>query len=346
MASGSGYSSQGSPQDNPQGSPPGNPQGTGQPLSVGNVINAGLRLYTDHFRQYFGVAFFATLWILLPIAVAIAIAIFFAVVQNNYGLLALLIPAWIVLLVYCSSRYMAGTATITRLAFGVLSNQPETTQQAGRFTQSRKWWYLLTGLLVGLIFGGITTAFYFACVILLVVLFIVVGGAAAFQSANPEAFFREAFSSPSLWVPMILGFLVLLIGFIVLLSWLSARFAIAYVPLSVEPDIKGVETIGRSWNLTKRNAWRVALVLFITFLITLPLQFVVQIIVTVMQAIVTAAVPAGDSLSIASLLGLLVTYLISFTVSILIVPLWQSISAAIYYDLRSRREGLGLGLRE
>ena len=320
--------------------------GAGQPLSIGNVISAGLRLYRDHFKQYFGVAFLATLWILLPIAVAIAIALFFVAVQNNYGLLALLIPAWIVLLLYCSGKYMAGTAAITRLAFGELSNQPETAQQARRFTQSRHWWYLLTSVLVGLIFGGITIAFYFAIALFVVALIMMVGGAAAFQSSNPEALLSEAFSSPSAWVPLVLGVLVLLILFITLLSWLSARLSIAQVPLSIESDIKGIETIGRSWNLTKRNAWRVVLVLFITFLITLPLQFVVQIIVSVIQAAMTLAVPNDLGSPAASLLVLLVTYLISFAASILVVPLWQSVLAAIYYDLRSRREGLGLELQD
>ncbi len=320
--------------------------GTGQPLSIGNVISAGLRLYSNHFGQYFGVAFFATLWILLPIAVAIGIALFFAAVQSNYGLLALLIPAWIVLLLYCSGRYMAGTAAIARLAFGELSNQPETTQQAKRFTQSRQWWYLLTGALVALIFIGITLAFYFAIVIFVVALFMVIGGAAAFQSANPEAFFAEAFSSPSLWVPLVLGILVLTILFLTLLFWLGARLSIAQVPLSIESNIKGTQTIGRSWSLTKRSAWRILLVLFILFLIMLPLQLVVQVIVTVLQAAMAAVVPSDGSFSAASLIDILLTYLVSFTASILLVPLRQSVLAAIYYDLRSRREGLGLELRE
>ena len=321
--------------------------GTGQPLSIGNVISAGLRLYRNHFKQYFGMAFFATLWILLAIAAAIGIALFFVAVQNNYGLLVLLIPAWLVLLLYCSGRYMAGTAAITRLAFGELSNQPETAQQAKRFTQSRQWWYLLTGGLVGLIFLGLFIAFYLALIIFVVAIFLVFGGG-NFQlvSSSPEAFFSQAFSNPAVWVPLVLGCLGLLILFLTLLFWLSARLSIAQVPLSIESDIKGVQTIGRSWNLTKRNAWRIMSVLFITSLITLPLQIVVRIIMAVLQAAMSLAVPSDGSFSGASLLAVLITYLVSFTVSILIVPLWQSVFAAIYYDLRSRREGLGLELRE
>jgi Membrane domain of glycerophosphoryl diester phosphodiesterase len=321
--------------------------GAGQPLSIGNVISAGLRLYRDHFKQYFGVAFLATLWILLPIAVAIGIALFFAAVQSNYGLLALLIPAWIVLLLYCSGRYMAGTAAIARLAFGELSNQPETTQQARRFTQSRQWWYLLTGVLVGLIFFGLFIAFYLALTLFVVAMLLVLGGG-DFQtnSSNPEAFLLQFFSNPGTWGPVVLGVVVLLVLFLTLVFWLGARLSIAQVPLSIESDIKGTQTIGRSWSLTKRSAWRILLVLFILFLVMLPLQLVVQIIVTVLQAAMSAAVPSDGSVSAAPLIGILLTYLVSFTAGILLVPLRQSVLAAIYYDLRSRREGLGLELRD
>jgi hypothetical protein len=321
-------------------------QAAGQPLSVGNVVSAGLRLYSSHFGQYFGVAFLATLWILLPIAVAIAIVLFFVVLQDYYALLGLLIPAWVALLVYCIARYVAGTAAITRLAFSELANQPETAQQAARFTQSRKWWYLLTGLLVSMIFSGAAMVCYFAIAIFFVILFVAIGGAAFAQSANPETFFVEAFSNPGLWIPMTLGFLILLVLFITVLSWLSARLAIVYVPLSIEPEIRGVETIGRSWKLTQRNAWRVFLVLTITFLITLPILVLVQILVTGIQVAVTAATPSDSAETAFSILGVLITYLISFAANILTVPLWQSVLAAIYYDLRSRREGLGLQLRD
>ncbi|MEH2455538.1 hypothetical protein [Nostoc sp.] len=36
----------------------------------------------------------------------------------------------------------------------------------------------------------------------------------------------------------------------------------------------------------------------------------------------------------------------AFLVSAVILPFWQAIKAVIYYDLRSRREGLGLKLRD
>jgi hypothetical protein len=37
---------------------------------------------------------------------------------------------------------------------------------------------------------------------------------------------------------------------------------------------------------------------------------------------------------------------LSFSGGALIVPFWQTVKAVVYYDLRSRREGLGLQLRD
>ena len=37
---------------------------------------------------------------------------------------------------------------------------------------------------------------------------------------------------------------------------------------------------------------------------------------------------------------------LSFASGAVVLPFWQAIKAVIYYDLRSRREGLGLKLRD
>jgi hypothetical protein len=45
-------------------------------------------------------------------------------------------------------------------------------------------------------------------------------------------------------------------------------------------------------------------------------------------------------------LTLLLIYMMSFALGIALLPLWQTVKAAIYFDLRNRREGLGLELRD
>lgn len=46
------------------------------PLTVGNVVSAGLRLYRDRFKQYLALSTQVTLWALLPILGVIPMAMF------------------------------------------------------------------------------------------------------------------------------------------------------------------------------------------------------------------------------------------------------------------------------
>ena len=65
-----------------------------KPLTVGNVVSAGLRIYRDRFLEYFRIAFIGYLWILVPI----------------YG--------W--------AKFAAMNGLIARLTFGEVTEKPET----------------------------------------------------------------------------------------------------------------------------------------------------------------------------------------------------------------------------
>jgi hypothetical protein len=90
-----------------------------KPLSVGNVVSAGLRIYRDNFKQYFKLAFLGYLWILVPV----------------YG--------W--------AKYSAMMGTIARLAYQEVIEQPEATRDAQRYVKPKMWNFLVAGILVGLI---------------------------------------------------------------------------------------------------------------------------------------------------------------------------------------------------
>jgi hypothetical protein len=90
------------------------------PLSVGNVVSAGLRIYRDRFQLYYPLAFKAYLWILIPI----------------YG--------W--------AKFAAISGLISRLTFAEVVERPETLPEARRQVNSRLWTFFVAGLLVGLIF--------------------------------------------------------------------------------------------------------------------------------------------------------------------------------------------------
>jgi hypothetical protein len=75
------------------------------PLSVGNVVSAGLRIYRDRFLTYFRLAFIAYLWIFVPI----------------YG--------W--------AKFSSIMGLISRLAFGEVRERPETVTEANRYVKPR-----------------------------------------------------------------------------------------------------------------------------------------------------------------------------------------------------------------
>ncbi len=94
------------------------------PLSVGNVVSASLRIYRDHFKLYYGLAFSAYVWLLVPV----------------YG--------W--------AKYAAISALISRLVFSEVIERPETVSEARSQIAPRLWSFLGAGFLVTLIFFGVT----------------------------------------------------------------------------------------------------------------------------------------------------------------------------------------------
>ncbi|MEH2005296.1 hypothetical protein [Nostoc sp.] len=89
-----------------------------QPLSIGNVVSAAVRLYRSHLKTYLKLALIAHLWIIVPI----------------YG--------W--------AKYAAISGLISRLAFGELIYQPESVQTASSHVNPRLWSFLSVGFQVGI----------------------------------------------------------------------------------------------------------------------------------------------------------------------------------------------------
>jgi hypothetical protein len=117
--------------------------------------------------------------------------------------------------------------------------------------------------------------------------------------------------------------------------WIGIRFYLVDVSLAIENDVNGSSTINRSWELTKGNVGRIFLISLIVSLITIPIQFIISLIFP--------ALPKEGNL-ISTIFSLLLLGLI-FVGSALILPFLQTVKAVVYYDLRSRHEGIGLQLR-
>jgi uncharacterized membrane protein YhdT len=268
-----------------------------QPLSLGNVVSAGLRLYRSHLKSYLKLGFNAYLWVFVPI----------------YG--------W--------AKCAAILALISRLAFGELVDQPESVEGGRKIVNARMWQFFIMGLLM---FGiGVSLIIPFSIFIGIVTVFFA-GSIAA--GVTPSA---------TIILVVFLLTLILIPLFFVAILWIQARFFVVELPLAIEDNVDGTSTIGRSWELTKGHAWRIVAILFVGYLITIPIQIPFTIISSIIQIALTSLAQENPAYAALSQLSNLILTLIS---AALVVPFWQSIKAVVYYDLRSRREGMGLKLRD
>ncbi|GFZ94078.1 hypothetical protein CYANOKiyG1_04740 [Okeania sp. KiyG1] len=148
---------------------------------------------------------------------------------------------------------------------------------------------------------------------------------------------------------VILGSTFLAILFIVL-AILLARFFILEIPLAVEEVAGATKTLGRSWELTKGYVRRIFIILVIAGLITLPVGIILQIFTTILQGILLLAISPTQPIDATNpniqFLSFLLGYAIGLLSNVFLLPFWQAIKAVVYYDLRTRREGIDLQLRK
>lgn len=301
-----------------------------QPLSVGNIVSAAFRLYKSHLQQYLGIALTATLWGFLPFGAMILVIILMAVGQSP-GLNVVLLIAWAVLLCYCAAQALMNTALISRLAFRELTEQPESISSGRNELRSKIWKFFVTQLLVTLLL----TAVNFGLSLLQGIILQVFSG--ALGQENP-----------------LVALLALILNLVTLglYLWFYARVFIPEVPLALESGISSSQAIGRSWELSKGYSGRIWLVILVATLITIPVYLIA--ILPTLGTIGPVLAAIGNPGSAAAMQDMMFAFLRAFAltmvlllvINIFVMPFWQSIKALLYYDLRSRREGLGLQFRD
>ncbi|NES74325.1 MULTISPECIES: hypothetical protein [unclassified Okeania] len=250
------------------------------PLSAGNIVSAGMRIYRDHFKPYLGVAIRATLWSFLPFLALIPIPLILIYNQANSSSFLLLIPVWLLLFIYSSAKSIINNAIIARLVFGELANQPETVREARRILKPKMWIFFLAFFLFFLIGIGIW-------LILSVVIGILAGIIAGMANASQP-------NVGTIVVLVLIGIVIFIIALIFIVR-LLIRFFVFDMPLAVEENITATQTLGRSWELTKGYVGRIFVVLFIASLVTLPIGIIVQIIAGILENILKATIPANPT---------------------------------------------------
>lgn len=245
---------------------------------------------------------------------------------QDYFFLALKAYLWVLVPVYGWAKFMALSSLISRLAFGELVNQPESIPSGQRFVNSRLWEFLVAGVLLFLVGVGL----FLGIVIIFGILGLFWG--LIFLDENSAAF-------------LLLG-LITLVGLVVLLAclWIIIRLYLVGAVLAIEENVDGVSAISRSWQLTQGYGWRLLLIYFVGFLITIPAQIMLQVMTSFLQLVFSPLILDGSALY--ALLYFVFLLAIIFSISAVILPFYETLTAVIYYDLRSHREGLGLKLRD
>jgi hypothetical protein len=276
-----------------------------RPLSIGNVVSAGLGLYRSHLKAYLGLSTKAHLWSLIPI----------------YG--------W--------SKYQTMSASIARHAFQELICQPESLRQSEQQVNPHLWLFFALQMLVLVLLVAINMALslvqFIGLTIPLSLLVDILGEVGGL-----------------LLLPMQI---IINLVFYGIYLWFWSRLFIPEMPLAIDAQTDVIDNIGRSWSLTQGSGIRILIVISVVFVITIPLYLLAlsPAMILLGTALPLAISAIEESVSFAIffalfMLALLVGIVMLFVVSIFVMPIWQAIKSIIYYDLRSRREGLGLQLRD
>lgn len=311
-------------------------------LSVGNVVSAAVVLFRSNLKAYLGIAFRAILWSIFPVlGMIVVFALFSALFGNllttpgggdNSGIFLLVtlvsLLVVIILWIFCFPKYLVNSALISRLAFHELVNQPESVSQARRYLLPRQWSFFRISIQIFFSFIGI----YFGLALGYALLVAIAGGIAG---VIVNILNNQIIAGFIVGIVAVVGFL----AFIFLLIWFISRWLIAEVPLAVEEDINGADSIDRSWKLTKTSVVRIQLIVLVAFLVTIP----VIAILGYLPQIIMLSLEQG---SILFWIVYGISIVMSFFSNFLVLPFWQAIKAVIYYDLRIRKEGLDLQIRD
>lgn len=306
------------------------------PLNPGDVVSAALRLYKDRFKTFMQLAVLATLWFVggivgMVLAIAILIGVGAAVGGEVGAIVGGLLGALLGMapLLYGSAKYYALSSVIGRLSFQELINQPETLIEARRLVAPRLGQFLVLGFLLLLAYLG---AYLVSAIAALVA-----GGGVGFLSAGILSALINGPIGTVLGtiLGVVLGLAILLIALI----WVASRLFISEVVLAIEPGQDAGGSMSRSWELTETAIWRIQVVFLATFLIQLPILSVTNYV----PRILLELLPVDESVyGVIAVLSLV----LSLLGTMVILPLWQAVKGVLYYDLRSRREGLDLALRQ
>ena len=309
-----------------------------RPLSIGDIYQGAFAAIKTNARTMFG--FTAAL---LGVALVISVGI-------NYAIINLALPSYI----NADSPYASALGG----AFGAFSQLGGTLLQGlatvllsglivvavsrsvlGRVASSKEVWERTKSKFLPLIGLNIITSIISGLMMIIgiAVFFVLLAGVASTAKTDRE-FLQDLGIS-------LVGLLILMVVSALVSYYLSIKFSVAS-PAMVLENLGVFAAIGRSWSLTRGNFWRLFGINILTAIIT---SIVAGIFGGIAGALGAIFVVAGSSSPEDVIASLNTTYILTMVMStiaqLLILPFTSSVNALLYIDLRMRKEGLDVELR-
>lgn len=308
------------------------------PLSIGDIYQGAFAAIKTNARTMFG--FTAAL---LGVALVISVGI-------NYAIINLALPSYI----NADSQYASALGG----AFGAFSQLGGTFLQnlatvllsglivvavsrsvLGRVASSNEVWERTRSKFLPLIGLNIITSIISGLMIIIgiILFFVLLAGVAASAETETELF-------QDLGITLV-GILILVVAGAIVGSYLSIKFSVA-PPAMVLENLGVFAAIGRSWSLTRGNFWRLFGINILTNIIISMVGGVFVSITSVIGAFSTVVASSSTNDFMGALSITFIIYMVMTAISLLItLPFSSSVNALLYIDLRMRKEGLDVELR-
>ena len=309
-----------------------------RPLSIGDIYQGAFAAIKTNARTMFG--FTAAL---LGVVLVISIA-------TNYAIINLVLPNYLspsspyaaVFTSLSGSFSQLGGSLLQVLATVLLSGLivvAVSRSVLGRVASSKEVWERTKSKFLPLIGLNIITSIISGLMMIIgIVVFFVLLASVASTAKTDREFLQDLGVS-------LVGLLILMVISALVSSYLSIKFSVAS-PAMVLENLGVFAAIGRSWSLTRGNFWRLFGINILTAIIT---SMVAGIFGGIAGALGAIFVVVGSSSPEDVIASLNTTYILTMVTStiaqLLILPFTSSVNALLYIDLRMRKEGLDVELR-
>lgn len=309
-----------------------------RPLSIGDIYQGAFAAIKTNTRTMFGFTA-ALLGVVLVISIATNYAIINLVLPNYLSPNSPYATAFISL---SGSFSQLGGSLLQVLATVLLSGLivvAVSRSVLGRVASSKEVWERTKSKFLPLIGLNIITSIISGLMMIIgiVVFFVLLASAASTAETETELFQNLGIS--------LVGLLILMLASVLVSSYLSIKFSVA-PPAMVLENLGVFAALGRSWRLTRGNFWRLLGINILTAIITF---MVASIFLGITEALGAIFVVVGSSSPEDILASLNTIYILTMVMStiaqLLILPFTSSVNALLYIDLRMRKEGLDVELR-